>query len=348
LVLPTPTNLSSWWNFGRLLGVVLSSQLVTGVLLASHYTADVTLAFQSVAHIVRDVNRGWLLRSLHANGASIFFICLYFHIGRGLYHGSYHFSSVWFTGVSLLLIIIASAFLGYVLPWGQISFWGATVITNLVGAIPFVGGEILSWLWGGFSINNSTLTRFFTLHFLCPILAVAVVLAHLTFLHQTGSNNPLGLPCPEKIPFHPYYTWKDIVGFVSFFLLFVSLIFFFPNLLGEPDNFIVANSISTPAHIVPEWYFLFAYAILRSIPNKLGGVLGLLLSFLLLLSLPLVRKADVKSCKFSPMKKMFVFIFFLSFFILSVGGFWPVEEPFLSVTRIYTVTYFSFFLFMAL
>jgi len=343
--LPTPINLSVFWNFGRLLGLVLGRQIVTGLFLAIHYTADVGLAFGSVTHIIRDVNLGWFLRSLHANGASFFFICIYCHISRGIYYGSYSYKGTWNSGVVLLLLVMASAFLGYVLPWGQISFWGATVITNLFSAIPYIGRDIVGWLWGGFSVGNATLTRFFTFHFITPLILASVVIMHIFLLHRTGSNNPLGLSSSaDKVPFHWYYTIKDFVGFVVMVSLLMTVVLFWPNILGEPDNFVRANPLSTPAHIVPEWYFLFAYAILRSVPRKLGGVVGLLFSILLLHSLPFLNKNTLKGNTFYPLRKALHWSFVLSFVMLTFGGGWPVEEPYIRTRRLFSILYFSFFL----
>nr|AGQ50314.1 cytochrome b [Strix leptogrammica] len=291
--LPTPSNISAWWNFGSLLGICLTTQIITGLLLAAHYTADSSLAFASVSHTCRNVQYGWLLRNLHANGASLFFICAYMHIGRGLYYGSYLYKETWNTGVILLLTLMATAFVGYVLPWGQMSFWGATVITNLFSAIPYIGQTLVEWAWGGFSVDNPTLTRFFALHFLLPFLIAGLTLIHLTFLHDSGSNNPLGISSDcDKIPFHPYFSMKDTLGLAFMLLPLMTLALFSPNLLGDPENFTPANPLITPPHIKPEWYFLFAYAILRSIPNKLGGVLALAASVLILLLIPLLHKSN--------------------------------------------------------
>jgi len=343
--LPTPINLRIWWNFGRLLGLILVIQILTGFLLAIHYTADINLAFSSVSHIVREVNGGWILRSLHANGASFFFICIYLHIGRGLYYGSYNYIGTWITGVVLLLLVMASAFLGYVLPWGQIRFWGATVITNLIRAIPYFGVNLVEWLWGGFSVNNATLTRFFAFHFITPLLIAVMVTVHIILLHSTGRNNPLGmLSSSDKVPFHSYFTIKDIVGFITVLRIIGSIVLFRPNVLREPDNYIIANPISTPAHIVPEWYFLFAYAILRSIPNKLGGVLGLLSSILLLLTLPFLNKNTYKGNAFYPIRKVLHWAFVISFLVLTVAGAWPVEEPYVRTSRFFAFLYFCFFI----
>jgi len=342
--LPTPINITVWWNFGSILGLLLGTQIVTGIFLAIHYTADIDLAFFSVRHIVRDVNGGWFIRILHANGASFFFICLYAHVARGLYYGRYSYKGTWFSGVVLLILVIAAAFLGYVLPWGQIRFWGATVITNLFRAFPYFGETLVIWLWGGFSVGNATLTRFFTFHFIVPLVVAGTVILHIFILHRTGRNNPLGVrSSTDKIPFHWYFTIKDLTGFIVIFFLLMRFVLFTPYLLGEPDNFIQANPLVTPAHIVPEWYFLFAYAILRSIPNKLGGVVGLFASLLLLLTLPLLNKNTLKGNSFYPVRKVNHWLFSMSFLMLTVGGSWPVDEPYVSTRRIFSLTYFSFF-----
>jgi len=344
LDLPRPVNFSMWWNFGRLLGLVLIIQLLTGLFLAMHYTRDVDLAFASVSHIFRDVNGGWILRSLHANGASFFFICLYCHVGRGIYYGSYMYKGVWLRGIALMLMVMAAAFLGYVLPWGQIRFWGATVITNLFSAFPYFGSTLVSWLWGGFSVGNPTLTRFFTFHFLVPFAVAAGAGLHIFLLHESGSNNPLGVNSDaDKIPFHWYYSIKDIVGFVVMASALLGLVLMAPNYLGEPDNFLPANPLVTPPHIVPEWYFLFAYAILRSITNKLGGVLGLFASILILAVLPGLHKNQIKGMRFYPFSKLFYWLFIIAFLMLTVGGAWPVEQPFIITTQIFSAIYFSFF-----
>ena len=343
--LPTPINITIWWNFGSMLGLVLITQITTGLFLSFHYCADIRLAFSSVDHITRDVNTGWLLRTLHSNGATFFFICIYTHIGRGLYYGSYLYVGTWVSGVVLLILLIAAAFMGYVLPWGQISFWGATVITNLFRAIPYFGDVLVAWLWGGFSVNNATLTRFYSLHFIVPMLLAGIVVLHLYILHTTGSNNPLGVTSSsDKIPFHWYFRSKDVVGFLVLLAALLFLVFFSPYITSEPDNFIIANPISTPAHIVPEWYFLFAYAILRAIPNKLGGVVGLFASILFLLTLPFTNKYALKGNAFYPRRKIIHWNFFITFVILTLAGSWPVEEPYVITSRLLSISYFSFFI----
>nr|WDE81678.1 cytochrome b [Setophaga castanea] len=343
--LPTPSNISTWWNFGSLLGICLITQIVTGLLLAMHYTADTNLAFSSVAHMCRDVQFGWLIRNLHANGASFFFICIYLHIGRGLYYGSYLNKETWNVGVILLLTLMATAFVGYVLPWGQMSFWGATVITNLFSAIPYIGQTLVEWAWGGFSVDNPTLTRFFALHFLLPFVIVGLTLVHLTFLHETGSNNPLGIPSDcDKIPFHPYYTIKDILGFALMLSLLVSLALFAPNLLGDPENFTPANPLVTPPHIKPEWYFLFAYAILRSIPNKLGGVLALAASILVLFLIPLLHTSKLRSMTFRPLSQILFWTLVANVLILTWVGSQPVEHPFIIIGQLASFSYFMIIL----
>jgi len=343
--LPAPSNISSWWNFGSLLGLCLVTQILTGIFLAIHYTPHVDIAFSSVVHIIRDVNYGWLLRTIHANGASFFFICLYLHIGRGLYYGSYLYSLTWFSGILLLLLTIGAAFIGYVLPWGQISFWGATVITNLLSAVPYVGDLIVQWLWGGFAVDNATLNRFFRFHFLIPFIILGVVIIHLLFLHHTGSNNPLGLKRDsDKIPFHPYFTIKDLVGFLFLLSILITLTLISPNLLGDPENFNPANPLVTPVHIQPEWYFLFAYAILRSIPNKLGGVVALLLSILILAIIPIWHKRSIKGLEFYPLNKFLFWSLIRTVLILTWIGAKPVEDPYVLVGQIFTVIYFRYFI----
>nr|YP_010334356.1 cytochrome b [Polypedates mutus]QDK58663.1 cytochrome b [Polypedates mutus]UNH90304.1 cytochrome b [Polypedates mutus] len=343
--LPTPANLSVWWNFGSLLGVCLVAQVATGLFLAMHYTADTSLAFSSIAHVCRDVNYGWLLRNLHANGASFFFICIYLHIGRGLYYGSFNFKETWNIGVVLLFLVMATAFVGYVLPWGQMSFWGATVITNLMSAAPYVGNTLVQWIWGGFSVDNATLTRFFTFHFILPFAIMGASMMHLLFLHQTGSSNPTGLSSNlDKIPFHPYFSYKDILGFTIMLTSLALLSTLNPNLLGDPDNFTPANPLVTPPHIKPEWYFLFAYAILRSIPNKLGGVLALLLSIVVLLFVPLTNTSNQRSMMFRPMTKILFWTLVANTIILTWIGGQPVEDPFIVIGQLASGLYFIVFI----
>nr|YP_004123325.1 cytochrome b [Paranemertes cf. peregrina SCS-2010]ADD62158.1 cytochrome b [Paranemertes cf. peregrina SCS-2010] len=342
---PTPLNLSSWWNFGSLLGLCLVVQVLTGLFLSMHYVAHVDLAFFSVSHLVRDVNYGWLLRFVHANGASFFFIFLYFHIGRGLYYGSYKSFHGWSVGVVLFLLVMATAFLGYVLPWGQMSFWGATVITNFFSAVPYIGGSLVEWVWGGFAVDNATLTRFFAFHYLVPFIILGGSVVHLVFLHEVGANNPLGINSfGDSVSFHPYYTYKDLFGvvFIVFFLSFFVLIF--PYLLGDPENFIPANPLVTPVHIQPEWYFLFAYAILRAIPNKLGGVLALLMSILILFLVPFLFSSSFRGEVFYPVGQFFFWFFVSVFLLLTWIGSCPVEDPYVFSGQIFSFFYFFYFL----
>nr|ADU54644.1 cytochrome b [Oryctolagus cuniculus] len=340
--LPAPSNISAWWNFGSLLGLCLMIQILTGLFLAMHYTSDTTTAFSSVTHICRDVNYGWLIRYLHANGASMFFICLYMHVGRGIYYGSYTYLETWNIGIILLFAVMATAFMGYVLPWGQMSFWGATVITNLLSAIPYIGTTLVEWIWGGFSVDKATLTRFFAFHFILPFIIAALVLIHLLFLHETGSNNPTGIPSnSDKIPFHPYYTIKDTLGFLMAVILLLILVLFSPDLLGDPDNYTPANPLNTPPHIKPEWYFLFAYAILRSIPNKLGGVLALVLSILVLAFIPFLHMSKQRSMMFRPISQVLFWILVADLLTLTWIGGQPVEHPFITIGQVASVLYFT-------
>lgn len=343
--LPTPVNISIWWNFGSLLGLCLITQIITGLFLAIHYSNDITLAFNRVVHISRDVNEGWVLRSIHANGASIFFITLYLHIGRGIYYSSYLYLETWNVGVLLLFLVIGAAFIGYVLPWGQISFWGATVITNLLSAIPYVGTYTVQWIWGGFAVDSSTLTRFFTFHFLIPFIIAALIVIHLLFLHQTGSNNPLGINSNyNKVFFHPFFRFKDLVGAILLIWFILSICLMYPYSLGDIENFIPANPLVTPTHIQPEWYFLFAYAILRSIPRKLGGVICLVLSISILLILPFSQSSGIQRNKNFLINQMIFWLFINFIIILTWIGARPVEEPFILTGQILTALYFMYFI----
>ncbi len=346
---PTPRNFNYFWNFGALAMVTLVIMIATGVFLSMNYTAHTAHAFDSVERIMRDVNYGWLLRYVHMNGASMFFIVVYIHIWRGMYYGSYKAPRelLWMLGVTIFLLMMATAFMGYVLPWGQMSFWGATVITNLFSAFPVVGQHIVTWLWGGFSVDNPTLSRFFSLHYLLPFVIAGVVFLHIAALHITGSNNPLGIDPKgpqDTIPFHPYYTSKDSVGLVVYFLVFAALVFFAPNFLGHPDNYIPANPMVTPAHIVPEWYFLPFYAILRAVPDKLGGVLLMFGSILVLFVLPWLDGSPVRSMRFRPVARIAFALFTVNFFVLTYVGGMPAEEPYVTISRIATAYYFAYFL----
>jgi len=346
---PTPRNLNYWWNFGSLAGITLVIMIVSGLLLSMHYVAHVDLAFDSVEHIMRDVNYGWLLRYIHSVGASMFFLIVYIHISRGLYYGSYKSPRevLWWLGIIIFFLMIIAAFLGYTLPWGQMSFWGATVITNLFSAIPLIGDNIVTWLWGGFSIDNPTLNRFYSLHFLIPFIIVGVVFLHIVALHKFGSNNPTGIDLTlkqEKIPFHPYYTVKDFFGYGVFFIIFGIFVFFLPNLLGHPENYIPADPFVTPEHIIPEWYFLPFYAILRAIPFKLLGVLAMLGSILILFVLPWLDTCKVRSCRFRPIYKQFYWIFIFNFIVLGWVGSKVPEGHYLIISRICTAYYFTHFL----
>nr|YP_010733853.1 cytochrome b [Atteva charopis]WEG93576.1 cytochrome b [Atteva charopis] len=344
--LPSPSNISSWWNFGSLLGLCLTIQIVTGLFLTMYYTANIELAFYSVNYICRNVNYGWLIRTIHANGASFFFICIYLHIGRGIYYESFNLKLTWLVGVIILFLLMATAFMGYVLPWGQMSFWGATVITNLLSAIPYLGNMLVNWIWGGFAVDNATLTRFYTFHFLLPFIILMMTMIHLLFLHQTGSNNPLGINSNlDKIPFHPFFSYKDLFGFLILILLLISLTLINPYLLGDPDNFVPANPMVTPAHIQPEWYFLFAYAILRSIPNKLGGVISLLLSILILMILPFTFMKKIQGNQFYPFNQLLFWIMVSTVILLTWIGCRPVEEPYIITGQILTIIYFFYFIF---
>lgn len=343
--LPAPCNLSVWWNFGSILGLCLVLQTLTGLLLAIHYTPHTDLAFSSVAHIARDVNNGWLLRALHANGASIFFACMYIHIGRGIYYGSYLLIETWFVGILLFILTIATAFIGYVLPWGQIRFWAATVITNFLSAIPYLGTDLVQWVWGGFAVSNATLVRFFALHFLLPFILILLTVIHFVFLHETGSNNPLGLENDHAlIPFHPYYTTKDLLGYLLALTILAVVVLFTPYLFTEPENFIPANPLSTPLHIKPEWYFLWAYTILRSIPNKLGGVATIFAAILILASLPLTHIQPQQGAQFRPPTQIIFWTLTTTAGLLTWIGAKPVEAPYEVIGQLLTITYFRLYL----
>ncbi len=346
---PTPRNLNYWWNFGSLAGFFLLVQIITGVILSMHYTAHVDHAFDSIEHIMRNVNHGWLIRYIHMNGASFFFIVVYIHIFRGLYYGSYKAPRelLWWLGILILLLMMATAFMGYVLPWGQMSFWGATVITNLFSAIPLIGDSITQWLWGGYSVDNPTLSRFYTLHFLLPFLIVGVVVLHIVALHTHGSNNPLGIDRKgpqDSIPFHPFYTIKDLFGLSFALTIFFAVVFFAPDFLGHPDNYIPADPLKTPAHIVPEWYFLPFYAILRAIPDKLGGVIAMFSAIFVLFLLPWLDTSKVRSATFRPIYKILFWIFLIDAIVLGWVGSKPAEGIYIIISRIATLYYFLHFL----
>jgi len=343
---PTPVNINYRWSFGACAGICLVIQILTGVFLAMHYVADISLAFDSVEHIMRNVNSGWFIRYAHANGASMFFIVIYAHIFRGLYYGSYMGTKSWLwgSGIIIFLLLMATAFLGYVLPWGQMSFWGATVITNLFSAIPLVGSSIVEWLWGGFSIGKPTLNRFFSLHYLLPFLIAGVTLTHLSLLHNEGSSNPLGLNKNiDTISFYPYFYVKDLLSFFIFLFFFIFLVCFYPNLLGHPDNYVVANALVTPPHIVPEWYFLPFYAILRSNPTKLGGVIMMVMAIVILLFLPILNTSEIQSSKFRPIFRVFYWFLAIDFLILGWIGQKPVESPYIEIGKYATFFYYTFF-----
>nr|QNV12032.1 cytochrome b [Lasius niger] len=344
LKLPTPINISYWWNFGSLLGMFLMIQIISGFFLSMHYCPNTNFAFNSIIHIIQNVKLGWLMHNIHINGASMFFICMYIHISRGLYYNSYKLYNTWLIGITIYLLSMATAFLGYVLPWGQMSFWGATVITNLVSTIPYIGNLMVQWIWGGFSINNATLNRFYSLHFILPFIISLMVMMHLFFLHLTGSSNPLGTNSNlNKIPFHIYFTSKDIFGFMIFILMFFLINLETPYIFSDPDNFLPANPMVTPIHIQPEWYFLFAYAILRSIPNKLGGVIALLSSIMILYTLPLIN-VNFNSLSFYPLNQLMFWMFMNIFILLTWAGAQPIESPFVMISQILSLMYFTYFL----
>nr|ATI10832.1 cytochrome b [Cryptophyllium tibetense] len=342
--LPTPINISNWWNFGSMLGLCLVVQTITGLFLAMHYTPNIESAFDSINHICRNVNNGWLTRTIHANGASLMFMCLYAHVGRGLYYGSFKFIQTWTSGIMMMLIVMMTAFMGYVLPWGQMSFWGATVITNLLSTMPYMGNELVQWIWGGFAVDNATLNRFFTLHFMMPFMIMGMTMMHLMMLHQTGSNNPLGLKSNiDKIPFHPFFSLKDMTTFIIMVMVLLMMNLMEPYMLMDPDNFTPANPLSTPNHIQPEWYFLFAYTILRSIPNKLGGVMALMMSIMILMIMP-AYKSKFQTTSFYPMSQMTFWLMIMTMWTLTNLGTKPVEEPYMMMGQMMTTLYFSYFL----
>nr|AAL86421.1 cytochrome b [Xenochrophis punctulatus] len=344
-LLPVGLNISTWWNFGSMLLSCSTLQIITGFFLAIHYTANINLAFSSIIHITRDVPYGWMMQNIHAIGASMFFICIYIHIARGLYYGAYLNKEVWLSGTSLFIILMATAFFGYVLPWGQMSFWAATVITNLLTAIPYLGNTLTSWLWGGFSINDPTLTRFFALHFILPFSIISLSSIHIMLLHTEGSSNPLGTNSDiDKIPFHPYHTHKDILMLTLMITLLFTILSFSPDIFNDPENFSKANPLVTPQHIKPEWYFLFAYGILRSIPNKLGGTIALILSVTILLTLPFTHTSHLRSMTFRPLAQLMFWTLVATFITITWTATKPVEPPFTTIGQITSSLYFLFFL----
>nr|BDQ43985.1 cytochrome b [Pheretima okutamaensis] len=343
--LPAPNNISIWWNYGSLLGLCLVIQIATGLFLSMHYSPNIEMAFSSVAHISRDVNYGWLLRSIHANGASMFFLFIYLHAGRGLYYGSFNMHETWNLGVILFILTMATAFTGYVLPWGQMSFWGATVITNLFSAIPYIGKSLVEWIWGGFAVDNATLNRFFSFHFILPFIIIGATILHIMFLHQTGSNNPIGINADsERIPFHSYYSIKDALGYMIAITSLSCLVLFEPNLFTDPENFLMSNPLVTPIHIKPEWYFLWMYAILRSIPNKLGGVLALFAAILVMFIMPLTTMSNKRSLSFYPINQFLFWILATSWAVLTWIGGRPVEDPYITIGQTFTSMYFLYFI----
>nr|UKT60474.1 cytochrome b [Amblyomma americanum]UKT60487.1 cytochrome b [Amblyomma americanum] len=347
--LPSPSNISYMWNFGSLLGICLMIQIISGFFLAMNFSSDITTAFIMISHIQRDVNYGWLIRSIHANGASLFFILIYIHIGRGIYYSSFYFYKVWLSGLFIVFILMATAFLGYILPWGQMSFWGATVITNLISAIPYFGQSMTFWIWGGFSVDNNTLIRFFSLHFILPFLLLSMSITHIILIHEKGSSNPLGVSMNiDKIPFHPYFTIKDILGILFVVIPFSLFILLYPYMMMDAENFNMANPMITPPHIQPEWYFLFAYAILRSIPNKLGGVLALMMSIMIIMILPFFMKNKISSFYFYNFKKMIFWALVNTFFLLTFLGAMPIEYPYDIMSKFITMIYFLFFILLSM
>jgi len=344
---PTPINLNYFWSFGSAAGICLVIQIITGIFLGMHYCPHIDFAFDSVEHIMRDVNNGWLIRYTHANGASMFFIVVYCHIFRGLYYGSYIYprEKLWISGVIIFLLMMATAFMGYVLPWGQMSFWGATVITNLFSAVPIIGSAIVEWLWGGFSVDNATLNRFYSLHYFMPFIIVGFTVIHLSLLHTTGSNNPLGINTNvDTVSFYPYFYVKDLLSFFILIFIFSFFIFFYPNVLGHPDNYIPANPLVTPPHIVPEWYFLPFYAILRSIPNKLGGVVAMISAILVLIIIPFINTSEIRSSNFRPIFATAFWFLVSDFFLLGWIGQKPAETPYIEIGLGATIFYFFFFI----
>nr|YP_010426343.1 cytochrome b [Neucentropus mandjuricus]USL48458.1 cytochrome b [Neucentropus mandjuricus] len=343
--LPTPSNISFMWNYGSLLSMCLVIQIITGLFLSMQYTANIELSFSMMNSISRNINNGWLMRIMHSNGASMFFVCIYLHIGRNIYYESYNNLMTWNSGIIILFLLMMTAFTGYILPWGQMSFWGATVITNMISAIPYIGNDITMWIWGGFSINNATLNRFFSIHFLSPFIIMAMIMVHLAFLHQENSNNPLNLKKnQDKINFNPYFSMKDILGVVIMLSMFIMFSLNYPFLLNDSDNFIEANPMTTPAHIQPEWYFLFAYAILRSIPNKLGGVIAMMASIMILFSLPMMKKNKIMGNNFFNINKSLYWMLIMTFILLSWIGMNPVKYPFIQMGQIFSIMYFTYFL----
>nr|BDQ44076.1 cytochrome b [Pheretima lactea] len=343
--LPAPNNISIWWNYGSLMGLCLIIQIATGLFLSMHYSPNIEMAFSSVAHISRDVNYGWLLRSIHANGASMFFLFIYLHAGRGLYYGSFNLHETWNLGVLLFILTMATAFTGYVLPWGQMSFWGATVITNLFSAIPYIGKSLVEWIWGGFAVDNATLNRFFSFHFILPFIIIGATILHIMFLHQTGSNNPIGINADsERIPFHSYYSIKDALGYMIAITGLSCLVLFEPNLFTDPENFLMSNPLVTPIHIKPEWYFLWMYAILRSIPNKLGGVLALFAAIVVMFIMPLTTMSNKRSLSFYPLNQMLFWVLATSWAVLTWIGGRPVEDPYITIGQAFTSLYFLYFI----
>nr|AUT13415.1 cytochrome b [Mycopsylla gardenensis] len=339
--LPTPSNINFLWNFGSILGLMLTIQIMSGFFLTMHYHANTNIAFESIIHITRDINNGWMLRITHANGASFFFLIIFIHIGRSIYFNSWNFKKTWMSGIMILFMLMGTAFLGYVLPWGQMSFWGATVITNLLSAIPYLGETLVLWMWGGFSIENPTLTRFYSIHFILPFILSMIIIFHLMFLHETGSSNPLGLNMNlDKIPFFPYFIIKDLLGYIIIFLFIFIIILIYPYMLNDPDNFTPANPMVTPIHIQPEWYFLFAYSILRSIPNKLGGVLALIFSILALLMFLFFKNSKIKGLQFYPFSQHLYWIWVNTIILLTWIGMKPVENPYILLGQSLTLIYF--------